>query len=98
MSIDIGDPVDILPGVLFGDARRHRGVVTAIATDGMVTAEFPQPPHDPMTLTGHPDFFIPVTSSGSTSARLHAAEAELASARAELDLLRAQLARREGHR
>lgn len=59
-TINVGDTVDfVLP---FGN-RRVRGAVTAVAADGLVTAEFPQLPQPPMTVTAQAEDFITVATA-----------------------------------
>jgi hypothetical protein len=66
MSINPGTTVDF---VLPLGSRRVRGTVTAVAADGLVTAEFPQLPQPPMTVTAQAEEFIPVATSAEEATR-----------------------------
>jgi hypothetical protein len=58
-SPQVGDTVALEAKILFDEGRRE-GIVTAVADDGMVTAEFPQPGYLPMTVTSQAEHFIVV--------------------------------------
>jgi hypothetical protein len=56
----LGDTVALGSGLLVNDDLRREGVVTAVADDGKVTAEFPQPPYSPMIVTSDAEHFTVV--------------------------------------
>jgi hypothetical protein len=56
----IGDNVALTSRLLFDDDVRRDGVVTAVADDGKITAEFPQPPYSPMLVTSDAEHFTVV--------------------------------------
>lgn len=58
-SPQVGDTVALEAKILFDEGRRE-GTVTAVADDGMVTADVPQPGWPPMTVTSLPEHFIVV--------------------------------------
>jgi hypothetical protein len=56
----VGDTVALVSRLLVDDDVRREGLVVAVADDGLVSAEFPQPPHSPMTVTSKPEHFTVV--------------------------------------
>lgn len=55
-----GDTVKLTSRLLFDTDVPRQGVVVAVADDGMVSAEFPQPGTSPMTVTAKTDVFTVV--------------------------------------
>ncbi len=84
----IGDTVKLASKLCFGDDKFRQGTVTAVADDGFVTAEFPQPPYPPMTVTSEPEHLVPVRTAQSEVLLAHAAVGRLS---VECDRLRAEL-------
>ncbi len=56
----VGDTVVLTSRLLFDDDFPREGVVTGLADDGQVTAEFPQPPRSPMLVTSDAEHFTVV--------------------------------------
>jgi hypothetical protein len=61
----IGDTVSLV-SPLFGDDQRREGTVVKFGPTGLMTAEFPQPGHDPMRVTSEPENFTLVRRAPGT--------------------------------